>query len=168
MSVGDMDCSEIQVQTTIIGEAFDYIWWRGGVRMSCRSASKGLAGILAMLLLLLCRSVGSSSDSHCSVASFPIAASSAVLVGEKRVLCAFSVTQYDPGLVLLFSTSVDAAAAAAVSVVVVVGELILLLASPVTRLGSVVDVRVPASSSTACLFLLHFFGRSSPGIYQRI
>jgi len=125
-----------------------------------------------LLLLLLvsvdsCSSAGSVS-SLAVVAGFSLdslAASSAGLGGVNRIRCAFSVAWYDPGLVLLLLQAVVAAAAAAVpSVGVVVRELVLLLASPVTRLGSVVDGRVPAASSTACWLLLRVFGWSSPGI----
>ena len=123
------------------------------MRTVVRSASKGLGTIVAVLLLLLCWSfgsvsaVGSASSSLCSVSSLPIAAT-AVSVGEKRVLRAVPVARKDPGLVLLFSPSVVAAAAAAavaVVVVVVVG-LVSLLASPVTRLDSMLV-------DTVCLLL---------------
>ena len=152
MLVGAMDCNEIQVKqpslvrpsTTSGGGVQERLTLTTRVRMSCRSASKVLAAILAVLLLILCWSSGSSaessvvpcssSDSIHSVSLLPIAASSAVLVGGKRVLCAFSVALYNPGLVLLLSLSVATAAAAVVVpvVVVVVGELVLLLASPIT------------------------------------
>ena len=139
------------------------------MRTLVRSASKGLGIIVAVLLLLLCWSfgsvsaVGSASSLLCSVSPLSIAAT-AVSVGEKRGLRAVPVARKDPGLVLRLSPSV-AAAAAVVSVnVVVVGELVLLLAFPVTRLGSVVDGRVPAATSTACWLLLRVFGSSSPGI----
>ena len=96
---------------------------------------------------------------------------SVLLVEVKRILCASSVAQYDPGLVLLFSPLVAAVAAAAAVVVpvvvVVAGGLVLLLASQVTRLFSVVGGMVVASSSTACLLRwLCVFRWASPGINQ--
>ena len=92
-------------------------------------------------------------------ALFRRGASSTVSGGENdRVLCAFSAAQDDPGLVLLSLAIVAAAAAAAVVgsvVVVVVLGLVLLLASPVTRLGSIVGGRVP--------LLVYFCCASSDG-----
>ena len=123
--------------------------------MACRSASNALAliavGMIAVLLLLICWSFGSSSsESLCSVSLLPIAASSAVSVEENRVLHMVSLVREDPCLVLL-SVSVAAAVADAVGpvVVVFVGGLVLLLASPVTRLESVVGGMV-ASFSAVC------------------
>ena len=132
--------------------------------MSCKSASNAVAlivvaGMIAVLSLLLSRSFGSALSVGAGSSLDSLAASSAGLGGVNRIRCAFSVARYDPGLVLLLSPSVAAVVAAAASVgVVVVGELVLLLASPVTRLGLVVDGRVAATASTACLLLLCVFG----------
>ena len=123
-SVAAIDCRDIHVKqpslvspSTLSGGGLQFrSTLRTRARMSCRSASKGLAGILAVLLVLLLGSIGawsaSASLSLCSVSSLPIAASAAV--GGKRVL---RVAREDPGFVLL-SPSV-AAAAAVVPVVVV-------------------------------------------------
>ena len=102
-------------------------------------------------MLLLLRSVGSCSSSDSlrvdsssagSISSLSIAASSAVLAGEKRVLRTVSLVREDPRLVLLspsFAAAAAAAAVVSVAVVFIVG-LFSLLASPVTRLDSSVVV----------------------------
>ena len=78
---------------------------------------------------------------------------------RSRVLRTVSLVREDPRLVLLSPSFAAPAAAAVVSVVVVfVVGLLSLLASPVTRLGSVVDGRVAAIASTACLLLLLVVG----------
>ena len=101
--------------------------------------------------------------------TLPIAASAVDLFGGKRVLCAVLTTREDLGLVLSLPASVaDLIAAVAAVVVVFSVGLVLLLAFPVTRLGSfVVREMVAASFSTVCLlFWLCVVRRASLGKNQ--